>query len=231
MFQNRETSMGSLTIGDELKVIMSSATMCTLKQAEIPPVMLENGSTNSPDSQFSDFGGTMGGRISPAAPEQHQQPQSPDAICSLLQSIESEISNYQEELATYQICARLKSTQQTPGMLDSFQSAMELMERKISTHLQKVRLIGSCPKFNCNMHSLSTENLGNPSATSQSASNNLKRAPDRDNDGFQLSPERNTVKPPMFTFPNSVPTPNKFAHLESLPTPDPPTPQAPRIPP
>ncbi|GIY92400.1 hypothetical protein CEXT_43381 [Caerostris extrusa] len=78
--------------------------------------------------------------------------------------------------------------------MDSFQSAMELVERKISTHLPNVRLIGSCPKFNCNMHSLSTENLGNPSATSQSASNNLKRAPDRDNDGFQLPPKRNTVK-------------------------------------
>ncbi|GIY53270.1 hypothetical protein CEXT_389672 [Caerostris extrusa] len=137
----------------------------------------------SPD----DSQGPFQGRISPAAPEQHQQPQSPEAIYSTLQSIESEISNYHEELATYQICARLKSTQQTPGMMDSFQSAMELVERKISIHLQKVRLIGSCPKFNCNMHSLSTENLGNPSATFQSASNNLKRAPDSDNDGFQLN--------------------------------------------
>ncbi|GIY01367.1 nucleic-acid-binding protein from transposon X-element [Caerostris extrusa] len=35
----------------------------------------------------------------------------------------------------------------------------------------------------------------------------------------------------MFTFPNSVPTTNKFAQLESLPIPDPPTPQTPRIPP
>ncbi|GIY09832.1 hypothetical protein CDAR_76051 [Caerostris darwini] len=60
-------------------------------------------------------------------------------------------------------------------MMDSFQSAMELVERKFSAHLQKVRLICSCPKFKCNMHSLSAENLGNPSATSQSASNNLKR--------------------------------------------------------
>ncbi|GIY56145.1 hypothetical protein CDAR_234031 [Caerostris darwini] len=116
-------------------------------------------------------------------------------------------------------------------MIDSFQSAMELVEMKISTHLQKVRLIANCPKFNCNMHSLSTENLGKPSATSQSASNNLKLAPDRDNDGFHLPPKRNTVKPPMFTFPNSVPTTNKFAQFESLPIPDPPTPQAPRIPP
>ncbi|GIY74534.1 hypothetical protein CDAR_409911 [Caerostris darwini] len=116
-------------------------------------------------------------------------------------------------------------------MMDSFQSAMELVERKISTHLQKVRLIGSYPKFVCNMHSLSAENLGNPSATSQSASNNLKLAPDSDNDGFQLPPKRNTVKPPTFTFPNSVPTTNKFAQLESRPIPDPPTPQAPRIPP
>ncbi|GIY63980.1 hypothetical protein CDAR_20181 [Caerostris darwini] len=162
-----------------------------------------------------------------AAPEQNQQPLSLDAIFSTLQSIESEISNYQEELDTYQICATLKATQQTPGMMDSFQSAMELVERKISTHLQKVRLIGSCPKFNCNMHSLSTENLGNPSATSQSACNNLKRAPDRDYDGFQLTSKRNTVKPQIFTFPNSVPTTNKFTHLESLPIPDPPTPQAP----
>ncbi|GIY78459.1 hypothetical protein CEXT_570211 [Caerostris extrusa] len=105
---------------------------------------------------------------------------------------------------------------------------MELVERKISTHLQKVRLIGSCPKFRCNMHSLSTENLGNPSATSQSASNNLKREPDHDNDGFQLPSKRNTVKP---TFPNSVPTTNKFTQLESLPIPDSFTPQAPRIPP
>ncbi|GIY87206.1 hypothetical protein CEXT_145371 [Caerostris extrusa] len=74
-------------------------------------------------------------RLSPAAPEQHQQTQSPDAICSTLQSIESEISNDQEELASYQIYASLKTTQQTPGMRDSFQSDMELVERKISTHL------------------------------------------------------------------------------------------------
>ncbi|GIY19718.1 hypothetical protein CDAR_16681, partial [Caerostris darwini] len=77
------------------------------------------------------------GRLSPAAPEQHQQPESPDAICSTLQSDESEISSHQEELASYQICASLKTTQQTPGMMDSFQSAMELAEQKISTHLQK----------------------------------------------------------------------------------------------
>ncbi|GIX68061.1 hypothetical protein CEXT_560741 [Caerostris extrusa] len=31
------------------------------------------------------------GRLSPAAPEQHQQTQSPEAICSTLQSIESNI--------------------------------------------------------------------------------------------------------------------------------------------
>ncbi|GIY95184.1 hypothetical protein CEXT_421101 [Caerostris extrusa] len=49
------------------------------------------------------------------------------AICSTLQSIESEILSYQEEFATYQICARLKSTQQTPGLMDLFQSAMELV--------------------------------------------------------------------------------------------------------
>ncbi|GIX78194.1 hypothetical protein CDAR_508971 [Caerostris darwini] len=142
----------------------------------------------SPDDSQSSFQG----RISPAAPEQHQQPQSPDAICSTLQSIESEISSYQEELASYQICASLKSMQQTPGLMDSYQSAMELVEQKISTHVHK-------------------------------------RAPDRDNDGFQLPPKRNAVKPPMFTFPNSVPTTNKFAQLESLPIPDPPTPQAPRF--
>ncbi|GIY57404.1 hypothetical protein CEXT_357781 [Caerostris extrusa] len=64
----------------------------------------------SPD----DSQGSFQGGISPAAPEQHQQPQSPDAICSTVQSIESEISNYKEELANYQICARLKFPQQTP---------------------------------------------------------------------------------------------------------------------
>ncbi|GIY19038.1 hypothetical protein CDAR_208311 [Caerostris darwini] len=165
----------------------------------------------SPDDIQSPFQG----RLSPAAPKQHQQ--SPDVICSTLQSIESEISNDQEELA--QICAGLKTTQQAPGMMDSGNG------RSQHTY-KKVRLIGSCPKFNCNMHSLFTKNLGNSSATSQSASNNLKRAPDGDNDGFQLPPKRNTVKPPMFTFPNSVPTTNKFTHLESLPIPNPPTPQA-----
>ncbi|GIX77610.1 hypothetical protein CEXT_694931 [Caerostris extrusa] len=151
------------------------------------------------------------GRLSPAVSEQHQQTQSPDVICSTLQSIESELSNDQEELASYQICASLKSTQQTPGMIDSLQSAMELVERNISTHLQKVRLIGSWPKFNCNMPSSSTKNLGNPSDASQSASNNLKHAPNRDNDGFQLPPSETQSNPPMFTFPNSVLTTNKFA--------------------
>ncbi|GIX98373.1 hypothetical protein CEXT_402111 [Caerostris extrusa] len=91
--------------------------------------------------------------------------------------------------APYQICARLKSTQQTPGLMDSFQSAMELVEQKVSTNLQKVRLIGSRPKLNCNMHSYLPKILAtSQSATSQSASNNLKRAPDRDNDGSQLPP-------------------------------------------
>ncbi|GIX81718.1 hypothetical protein CEXT_393271 [Caerostris extrusa] len=78
------------------------------------------------------------------------------------------------------------------------------------------------------MHSLFTENFGNSSATSQytsNTSNNLKRTPDRDNDVFQLPPKRNTVKPPMFTFSNSVSTTNIFAQLESFPIPDPPTPQ------
>ncbi|GIY70375.1 hypothetical protein CDAR_61961 [Caerostris darwini] len=158
----------------------------------------------SPDDSQSPFPG----RLSPAVSEQHQQTQSPDGTCSTLQSIESELLNDQEELASYQICASHKSTQQTPGMMDSLQSAMELVKRNISTHLQKVRLIVSWPKFNCDMHSSSTKNLGNPSATSQSASNNLKHAPNRDNDGFQLPPKRNTVKPRclLFQIPSSPPT-------------------------
>ncbi|GIY61098.1 hypothetical protein CEXT_265551 [Caerostris extrusa] len=82
----------------------------------------------SPDDSQSPFQG----RLSPAAREQHQ---SPDAICSTLQSIESEISSYQEELASYRIWASHKSTQQIPGLMDSFQRAMELVEQKISTHL------------------------------------------------------------------------------------------------
>ncbi|GIX91233.1 hypothetical protein CEXT_386261 [Caerostris extrusa] len=104
-----------------------------------------------------DSQGPFQGRLSPAAPKQHQQPQSPDVIFRTLQSIELEISNDQDELAIYQICARLKSPQQTPGMMDSFKVPWR------SQHtLQKVRLIGSCQKFNCNMHSLSTENIGSP---------------------------------------------------------------------
>ncbi|GIY57405.1 hypothetical protein CEXT_357791 [Caerostris extrusa] len=63
------------------------------------------------------------------------------------------------------------------------------------------------------MYSLSTENLGNPSVTSQSTSDNQKRSPDRYNDGFQLPLKRNTGKPPMFTFPNSIPPPINSATL------------------
>ncbi|GIY38643.1 hypothetical protein CDAR_227631 [Caerostris darwini] len=58
-----------------------------------------DGNGGSPD----DSQGLFQGRISPAAPEQHPQPRSPDAICSTLQSIESEISSHQEELASYQM--------------------------------------------------------------------------------------------------------------------------------
>ncbi|GIX84632.1 hypothetical protein CEXT_677051 [Caerostris extrusa] len=89
------------------------------------------------------------------SPESHerssQRVQSPDEVCKLLQNIQADLPNDQE-LASYQICASLKSTSQTPGMAETLKNAMNLVESKISCHLHKVRLLLSCLIKTCNIH-------------------------------------------------------------------------------
>ncbi|GIX72366.1 hypothetical protein CEXT_590731 [Caerostris extrusa] len=112
--------------------------------------------------------------------------QSPVEVYTMLQNIQNELSNDQEELASYQICVSIKSSSETPGMTEILRNAMDLVESKIACHLHK---------------------------------------------RFSTSPKRNTVKAPTSISPNAISTSNKFMNLDNLTEPDPPLPQAPKIPP
>ncbi|GIY42809.1 hypothetical protein CDAR_246491 [Caerostris darwini] len=113
-------------------------------------------------------------------------------------------------------------------MIEILRNAMDLVENKISCHLHKVRLLGSCPIKTCNIHYPPSTSHKNFKPNSLSKQNPLKRATAEDSD-FQLPPKRNTVKAPTFFSPNDISTSNKFTNLENLTEPDTPLPQAPKI--
>ncbi|GIY41724.1 hypothetical protein CDAR_418291 [Caerostris darwini] len=167
----------------------------------------------------------------PASPKRSGRPiQSPVEVCTMLQNIQNELSNDQEELASYQICVNLKSSSETPGLSEILRNAMDLVENKIACHLHKVRLIGSCPIKTCLIHYPHSTSHTNFQPNSLPKQNPLKRATAEDSD-FQLPPKRNTVKAPTFFSPNTISTSNKFMNLDKLTEPDPHLPQAPKIPP
>ncbi|GIY85729.1 v-type proton ATPase subunit D [Caerostris darwini] len=170
-------------------------------------------------------------QLPPASPQRSGRPiQSPVEVCTMLQNIQNELSNAQEELASYQICVNLKSSSETPGLSEILRNAMDLVENKIACHLHKVRLIGSCPIKTCLIHYPPSTSHTNFQPNSLPKQNPLKRATADDSD-FQLPPKRNTVKAPTFFSPNTISTSNKFMNLEKLTEPDPHLPQAPKIPP
>ncbi|GIY23104.1 hypothetical protein CDAR_193541 [Caerostris darwini] len=170
-------------------------------------------------------------QLPPASPQRSGRPiQSPVEVCTMLQNIQNELSNAQEELASYQICVNLKSSSETPGLSEILRNAMDLVENKIACHLHKVRLIGSCPIKTCLIHYPPSTSHTNFQPNSLPKQNPLKRATADDSD-FQLPPKRNTVKAPTFFSPNTISTSNKFMNLDKLTEPDPHLPQAPKIPP
>ncbi|GIX74037.1 hypothetical protein CEXT_573461 [Caerostris extrusa] len=58
-------------------------------------------------------------QLPPESPKRSGRPvQSPVEVCTMLQNIQNELSNDQEELASYQICVSLKSSSETPGMTE-----------------------------------------------------------------------------------------------------------------
>ncbi|GIX67416.1 hypothetical protein CDAR_534801 [Caerostris darwini] len=170
-------------------------------------------------------------QLPPASPKRSGRPiQSPVEVCTMLQNIQNELSNDQEELASYQICVNLKSSSETPGLSEILRNAMDLVESKIACHLHKVRFLGSCPIKTCLIHYPPSTSHTNFQPNSLPKQNPLKRATAEDSD-FQLPPKRNTVKAPTFFSPNTICTSNKFMNLDKLTEPDPPLPQAPKIPP
>ncbi|GIX74529.1 hypothetical protein CDAR_458841 [Caerostris darwini] len=53
-------------------------------------------------------------QLPPESPKRSDRPvQSPVEVCTMLENIQNELSNDQEELASYQICVSLKSSSQT----------------------------------------------------------------------------------------------------------------------
>ncbi|GIX84918.1 hypothetical protein CEXT_107011 [Caerostris extrusa] len=79
----------------------------------------------------------------------------------MLQNIQNELSNDQEELASYQICVSLKSSSQTPGMTEILRNAMDLVESKISCHLHKFPPTGKPYQTAFSDHSLFPSNIDN----------------------------------------------------------------------
>ncbi|GIY83906.1 hypothetical protein CDAR_224171 [Caerostris darwini] len=101
--------------------------------------------------------------------------QSPIEVCTMLQNIQNELSNDQEELASYQICVSLKFSSETPGMIEILRNAMDLVESKIACHLHKVRLLGSCPIKTCIIHYPPSTSHKNFKPNSLPKQNPLKR--------------------------------------------------------
>ncbi|GIY03204.1 hypothetical protein CDAR_98781 [Caerostris darwini] len=80
-------------------------------------------------------------QLPPASPKRSGRPiQSPVEVCTMLQNIQNELSNDQEELASYQICVNLKSSSETPGLSEILRNAMDLVENKIACHLHKLSI-------------------------------------------------------------------------------------------
>ncbi|GIY86827.1 hypothetical protein CEXT_124871 [Caerostris extrusa] len=73
-------------------------------------------------------------------------------------------------------------------MTEILKNAMDLVESKISCHLHKVRLLGSCPIKTCNIHYPPSTSHKNSKLNSLSKQNPLKRVTAEDSD-FQLLPQ------------------------------------------
>ncbi|GIZ03507.1 hypothetical protein CEXT_126831 [Caerostris extrusa] len=120
-------------------------------------------------------------QLPPESPKRSRRPvQSPIEVCNMLQNIQNELSNDQEELASYQICVSLKSSSETPRMTEILRNAMDLVESKIACHLHKVRLLGSCPIKTCIIHYPPSTSHKNFKPNSLPQPNSLKRVTTED---------------------------------------------------
>ncbi|GIX73409.1 hypothetical protein CEXT_709411 [Caerostris extrusa] len=93
-----------------------------------------------------------------------------------LSPFQGRLSPESPERSSQRVQSSEESTLQTPGMAETLKNAMDLVESKISCHLHKARLLGSCPIKTCNMHYSPSTSHSNSKLNSLSKQNPLKRA-------------------------------------------------------
>ncbi|GIY90982.1 hypothetical protein CEXT_762881 [Caerostris extrusa] len=126
------------------------------------------------------------------------------------------IENYQMELSYHLMYLRPTTVLSTSGAKETIENLATTAQQKIRHHEEQVKLLGSCPKINCNIHSSNNvkEIIDSNSTTNTSI---LKRCNDCDDEGFKLPPKRNTAKAPICSHSATTQINNKFSQLVNIP--------------
>ncbi|GIY27100.1 hypothetical protein CDAR_113661 [Caerostris darwini] len=91
---------------------------------------------------------------------------------------------------------------------EQIENLVTTAQQKIRHHEEQVRLLGSCPKINCNIHS--SNNVEEIIDSNSTTNTEPKGRNDCDDEGFNSPPKRNTVKAPIYSHSAITQTNNKF---------------------
>ncbi|GIX94480.1 hypothetical protein CDAR_206241 [Caerostris darwini] len=90
--------------------------------------------------------------LTPLTSDRNGQEQLPDYMCGIIHQHEKVIENYQMELSYHLMYLRHTTVLSTPREKGSHRKSRHTAQQKIRHHEEQVRLLGSCPKINCNIH-------------------------------------------------------------------------------
>ncbi|GIY38466.1 hypothetical protein CDAR_58601 [Caerostris darwini] len=171
--------------------------------------MAEGMDTSSADGQSSFQG--------PLTPDDPVSLQLSERICKRMQEKAHEKASAEQALSLHLTYLNDPDIQADPVVLQSVENIVRRTSSKADFIDNQVRLLGSCPVLNCNVHYSNFSRNVNLNSTNVS---NSKRSNDCVNDGFQYPTKRTTAKPVIL---NSTIIPisqNKFSNLQNIPSDD-----------
>ncbi|GIY54929.1 hypothetical protein CDAR_612811 [Caerostris darwini] len=171
--------------------------------------MADRMDTSSADGQ-SPFQG-------PLTPDDPESLQSSEHICKRMQQMANEKAAAERALCLHLTYLNYPDIQADPVVLQRMENIVRRTSSKVDFIDDQVRLLGSCPVLNCNVHYSNFSSNVNLNSTNLS---NSKRASDCVNDGFQYPIKRNTVKSVILNSTTIPISQNKFSNQPNIPSDD-----------
>ncbi|GIY50901.1 hypothetical protein CDAR_549601 [Caerostris darwini] len=119
----------------------------------------------------------------------------------------------EKAISLHLTCLNDPHIQADPVVLQRMENIVRRTSSEVDFIDDQIRLLGSCPVLNCNIHYSNFSSNANLNSTNLS---NSKRASDCVNDGFQYPTKRNTAKSVILNSPTTPIFQNKFSNLQPI---------------